>query len=189
MPCASRRSRMCGTAAADSSLLTVTRTNSEPARANALTCATVPSISAVSVLVIDCTTMGKVPPMETEPTFTARECRRVLMAALYLGRRDWADGYDRCDAFTRNRVPGAKKGRCDHRAGRSAGRGFGVRYDFLGLRGAAIRAVCRGCGDHRGHWFARQRQFRSHRTRGFDRGACVGVVGLLRDCAANSVAG
>src|ERR1700735_4228600 len=95
MPCASRRSRMCGTAAADSSLLTVTRTNSDPARANALTCATVPSISAVSVLVIDCTTMGEGPAMETEPTFTTRECRRVLMAALYLGRQNGAGGYDR----------------------------------------------------------------------------------------------
>ena len=81
---------MCGTAAADSSLLTVTRTNSDPARANALTCATVPSISAVSVLVIDCTTMGDAPPMETEPTFTARECRRDLMRALYLERQNGA---------------------------------------------------------------------------------------------------
>src|ERR1700722_18322848 len=90
MPCASSRSRMCGTAAADSSLLTVTRTNSDPARASALTCATVPSISAVSVLVIDCTTMGEVPPTETEPTFTTRECRRVLMGALYLGRQHGA---------------------------------------------------------------------------------------------------
>src|ERR1700690_4214776 len=85
MPCASSRSRMCGTAAADSSLLTVTRTSSEPARASALTCATVPSMSAVSVLVMDCTTMGDAPPMETEPTFTVRECRRFLMPALYRG--------------------------------------------------------------------------------------------------------
>src|SRR5450631_940065 len=85
---ASNRSRMCGTAAADSSLLTVTRTNSDPARANALTCATVPSMSAVSVLVMDCTTMGEAPPMETEPTLTIRECRRDLMSPLYLERRN-----------------------------------------------------------------------------------------------------
>src|ERR1700733_741069 len=118
MPCASRRSRMCGTAAADSSLLTVTRTNSDPARASALTCATVPSMSAVSVLVMDCTTMGEAPPMETEPTFAVRECRRDLMPALYLERRGGSGGYDCYDAFTRNGVPGATKGRCDRRAGR-----------------------------------------------------------------------
>src|SRR5271163_768972 len=87
---ASNRSRMYGTAAAASSLLTVMRTNSDPARASALTCATVPSMSAVSVLVIDCTTIGDGPPMETEPTFTTRECRRVLMGALYLGRQNGA---------------------------------------------------------------------------------------------------
>src|ERR1700735_4197564 len=111
---ASSRSRMCGTAAADSSLLTVTRTSSDPARANALTCATVPSISAVSVLVIDCTTMGEVPPMETEPTFTARECRRVLISALYLARQNAAGPrpcglarYDCCDAAAACTIFGA----------------------------------------------------------------------------------
>src|SRR5271154_3687341 len=100
MPCASRRSRMCGTAAADSSLLTVTRTNSDPARANALTCATVPSISAVSVLVIDCTTMGDAPPMETDPTLTVRECRRDFMPALYPERLDGSGRYGRPPAST-----------------------------------------------------------------------------------------
>src|SRR5450755_2292177 len=93
MPCASRRSRMWGTAAADSSLLTVTRTNSDPARTSALTCATVPSMSAVSVLVMDCTTMGEAPPMETEPTFTVRECRRDLMPPLYLERQGGSGRY------------------------------------------------------------------------------------------------
>src|ERR1700761_1970193 len=83
MPWASSRSRMCGTAAADSSLLTVTRTSSEPALLSALTWATVPSMSAVSVLVIDWTTIGDVPPMETAPTFTVRECLRDLISALY----------------------------------------------------------------------------------------------------------
>src|SRR3984893_18037045 len=111
MPCASRRSRMCGTAAADSSLLAVRRTNSDPARASALTCATVPSMSAVSVLVIDCTTMGFVPPMETEPTFTARECRRVLMGPLYLGRPHGSGGYSPAHEFAGIGVPGAQCGR------------------------------------------------------------------------------
>jgi hypothetical protein len=39
-------------------------------------------------LVMDCTTMGEAPPMETEPTFTVRECRRDLMLPLYLERRN-----------------------------------------------------------------------------------------------------
>src|SRR5258707_2288943 len=151
MLCRPRRSGRWETCAADSSLLAVTRTNSDPARANALTCATVPSISAVSVLVIDCTTMGDAPPMETEPTFTARECRRVLIPALYRASPGGSGGYDQHDAFTRIGVPGARKGRRDRPAWRSASRGFGARHDFLGLRGAAVRALCRGRGDHRGH--------------------------------------
>src|ERR1700733_13285002 len=82
---ASSRSRMCGTAAADSSLLTVIRTSSDPARASALTCATVPSISAVSVLVMDCTTIGDLPPMVTVPTFTPREILPEIIPQLYQG--------------------------------------------------------------------------------------------------------
>src|SRR5579872_5331472 len=64
------RSLMCGTALAASSRSTVMRTSSEPARASAATCATVPSTSAVSVLVIDCTTIGAPPPTATWPTLT-----------------------------------------------------------------------------------------------------------------------
>jgi hypothetical protein len=47
------------------------RTISEPARAKAATCFAVPSTSAVSVLVIDCTTTGAPPPTVTLPTLTA----------------------------------------------------------------------------------------------------------------------
>ena len=47
-----------GTAAAAASLLTVMRTSSEPAWASAATWMAVASASAVSVLVIDCTTTG-----------------------------------------------------------------------------------------------------------------------------------
>ena len=65
---------MCGTAAAASSRSTVMRTISEPARASAATCLAVPSASAVSVLVIDCTTMGAPPPTVTLPTLTATVC-------------------------------------------------------------------------------------------------------------------
>src|SRR3954453_20725796 len=51
------------------------RTISEPAAASAATCCTVPAISAVSVLVIDCTTTGAPPPTFTWPTFTATVLR------------------------------------------------------------------------------------------------------------------
>ena len=61
-PCRARRSRMWGTALAASSRSTVMRTSSEPARSSAATCAAVPAMSAVSVLVMDCTTTGAPPP-------------------------------------------------------------------------------------------------------------------------------
>src|SRR6201992_4133562 len=70
MPRLRKASRICGTAAAASSRSTVIRTISEPARDRAATCATVPSTSAVSVLVIDCTTIGAPPPTVTGPTLT-----------------------------------------------------------------------------------------------------------------------
>ena len=60
-------STMRATAAAASSLLTVTRTSSDPARARAATCLTVEGMSAVSVLVIDCTTTGASLPTRTPP--------------------------------------------------------------------------------------------------------------------------
>ena len=61
---------MCGTAAAASSRSTVMRTSSEPARASAATWRAVPSMSAVSVLVMDWTTTGAPPPTVTSPTRT-----------------------------------------------------------------------------------------------------------------------
>src|SRR6266478_439655 len=70
MPRLRSSSRMCGTAAAASSRSTVIRTISEPARASAAICATVPATSAVSVLVIDCTTIGAPRPTATLPTMT-----------------------------------------------------------------------------------------------------------------------
>ena len=73
-------SRMWGTALADSSRSTVMRTSSEPARASAAVCRAVPSASAVSVLVMDWTTMGAPPPTVTWPTFTGTEARRFLIA-------------------------------------------------------------------------------------------------------------
>src|SRR5215475_5632506 len=52
------------------------RTSSEPARASSADCRAVPSMSAVSVLVIDCTTMGASPPMVMPPTATATDFLR-----------------------------------------------------------------------------------------------------------------
>src|SRR5882724_10046601 len=89
-PILSSRSLMCGTAAAASSRSTVMRTISEPARASAATCRAVPSMSAVSVLVMDCTTTGAPPPTATPPTATATDRRRscgpasVILGLLYL---------------------------------------------------------------------------------------------------------
>ena len=68
--CFSKASKMCGTAAAAASLFTVTRTNSEPAWARAAIWRTVPATSAVSVLVMDCTTTGASLPTRTAPTLT-----------------------------------------------------------------------------------------------------------------------
>ena len=56
------------TAWAAFSWLTVTRTSSEPAWAKARIWLTVAALSAVSVLVIDCTTTGCVAPMRTPLT-------------------------------------------------------------------------------------------------------------------------
>lgn len=82
---------MCGTAAAASLLLTVIRTSSEPALASARTCSTVPSMSAVSVLVMDCTAIGALLPMRTAPTVVVRLWRRMkLMAAIVGTPAAWA---------------------------------------------------------------------------------------------------
>src|SRR5262249_56574813 len=75
-PIGRSRSLMCGTAAAASSRSTVMRTISEPARASAATWAAVAAASAVSVLVIDWTTIGAPPPTATWPTLTATEVWR-----------------------------------------------------------------------------------------------------------------
>ena len=52
------------------------RTSSDPARARASTCATVAATSAVSVSVMDWTTMGAPPPTRTGPTGTPTLARR-----------------------------------------------------------------------------------------------------------------
>src|SRR5512143_4093165 len=77
---------MSGTARAASSLLTVTRTSSEPASASARTCATVAATSAVSVLVIDWTTIGAPPPIRTLATSALRVwCLEMRVGSLIAG--------------------------------------------------------------------------------------------------------
>src|SRR5215210_3974926 len=67
-PASASRAAISGTAAAASSLLTVIRTICEPARASASIWAAVAAGSAVSVFVIDWTTIGYADPTGTEPT-------------------------------------------------------------------------------------------------------------------------
>src|SRR5580698_5020707 len=79
-PSLSSSSTMRGTAAAASSLLTVTRTSSDPARASAAHCWTVEGMSAVSVLVMDCTTTGASEPTRTPPTTAVTVFLRGMIA-------------------------------------------------------------------------------------------------------------
>ena len=74
-PASSIRCLISGTAAAASGRFTVTRTISDPASASSMHCRAVARASAVSVIVIDCTTTGAPPPTCTtfagpEPTLT-----------------------------------------------------------------------------------------------------------------------
>src|ERR1022692_810243 len=78
MPIFSRPSAIAGTAAAAASVFTVMRTNSEPARESCAHWITVARTSAVSVLVMDCTTTGWLPPTVMGPTFTGTDWRRLI---------------------------------------------------------------------------------------------------------------
>src|SRR6266498_255177 len=71
---------IAATARAASSVFTVTRTSSLPAACRARTCAAVAATSAVSVLVIDWTTIGWALPTGTPPTLAVTVGRRVLTA-------------------------------------------------------------------------------------------------------------
>src|SRR5687768_4051742 len=87
-PIFSRRLRIPGTWRAASSVFTVMRTISEPARASAATCSAVDAASSVSVLVIDCTRMGAPPPMILSATRTGREWRRDCIGLFESEARD-----------------------------------------------------------------------------------------------------
>src|SRR3989338_401537 len=75
-PASATRRATSGTAAAASSLFTVTRTIWDPARARAITCSAVDAGSAVSVLVMDCTTTGCADPTATLPMCAVTVRRR-----------------------------------------------------------------------------------------------------------------
>src|SRR5512144_40663 len=178
-----------GTARAAASVFTVTRTSSLPAAWSALTWATVPATSAVSVLVMDCTTMGRRPPTFTPPTSTATVFRRsgVLIGAMPIipphpgeyhdghvhlrrGRRDARGGLVRGgDGGARGhrpRFPGPD------RAG--PGRRGRLSQDAAHVYAAALRPGARargggGLGGHQGPGRpgrARRRGLGSHRGRG-----------------------
>ena len=69
-PASSIRCLISGIASAAAGTFTVTRTISDPASASSMHCCAVPFASAVSVMVIDCTTTGAPPPTWTVPTRT-----------------------------------------------------------------------------------------------------------------------
>ena len=79
-----------GTAAAAASVLTVTRTSCEPAWASRATWIAVASASAVSVFVIDWTTIGWALPTSTPPTSTRR--RSARRGGRQGRSRSWARG-------------------------------------------------------------------------------------------------
>src|SRR6267378_1850972 len=80
---------IAGMACAAASLFTVTRTSSLPAACRARTCAAVAATSAVSVFVIDWTTIGWALPTCTPPTLTVTVGRRVLTGGKYSARALW----------------------------------------------------------------------------------------------------
>src|SRR5688500_4788072 len=68
-----------GSASALASSGTVTRTMSQPATSRFRIWFSVPQTSVVLVVVIDWTVIGESPPIGTDPTWTVRVVRRVVM--------------------------------------------------------------------------------------------------------------
>ncbi|KAG1239718.1 hypothetical protein G6F68_018360 [Rhizopus microsporus] len=92
-------SRMATTSRAASGVFTVIRTSSEPASASSLTWIAVAMASAVSVLVMDCTTTGASPPTITtrSPHFTATErVARRIAAPTAGGGASWQGKEESC---------------------------------------------------------------------------------------------
>src|SRR3546814_356519 len=107
-------SRMAMTSRAASGVLTVMRTSSEPAWASSLTWMAVAMGSAVSVLVMDCTTTGAVPPTATwrSPHFTMTErVSRRGAAPTAGGGASWQGGGSSCMRVPELRIYLGKPGR------------------------------------------------------------------------------
>src|SRR5215510_10696350 len=131
------RSLMRGTAAAASLRSTVMRTISEPAAASAATCRTVSSTSAVSVLVMDCTTTGAPPPTSTPPTSTATDRRRCCGPASVILGLLWRREVPDCAAVVN--APGSRA---------NARQSHGLSPSSVGSPRLAVRADA-GELDHR----------------------------------------
>jgi hypothetical protein len=72
---------MAGSASASSQCGTATRTMSTPAATSEAICCSVALMSAVFVVVIDCTRIGASPPTVTPPTLTCLERLRFASIA------------------------------------------------------------------------------------------------------------
>src|SRR5438093_6834933 len=111
-PASSIRCLISGTAAAASGRLTVTRTISDPASARSIHCCAVDRASAVSVNVIDCTTIGAPPPTWTWPTLTpVVRCSftsdmNLLMVAFAAGKRTLDPGVENMRAIVVRQLGG-----------------------------------------------------------------------------------
>jgi hypothetical protein len=108
-PAAASAAQISGTAAAAASEFTVMRTISDPALASSRICLTVAVTSAVSVLVMDCTTTGAAPPITTLPTVTG-VLRRVPGTGLDLlmaGFAAWFTGRVLYQSWLKSFTPAA----------------------------------------------------------------------------------
>src|SRR5262245_58220978 len=186
-PIASSRSLMCGTAAAASSRSTVTRTISEPARASAATCRAVPSTSAVSVLVMDCTTTGAPPPTVTPPTSTDTDRRRSSGPASVMFRlllRLCACPYRKIGL----RFSGTCDGRARPRPCRQR-RWFRAGRPLAPLRRAAVRADAADLDDRRFRREAGGARGRGERAGHFGRRCFTDRAAALADQERDQLAG
>jgi hypothetical protein len=77
-PAALNCARISFRAFAAATLGAVMRTISQPTSARAIDCFTVAATSCVSLVVIDCSRMGWLPPTPTAPTFTSVVRRRMV---------------------------------------------------------------------------------------------------------------
>src|SRR4051812_13706880 len=164
-PASSMRRLISEPAAAASGTLTVTRTISDPASANSIHWRAVAAASAVSVIVIDCTTTGAPPPTWTLPTRTgtvlctfkvgirlpARLKPRSYHPAplLHCGRQERGARPDEIDVYRASRGAGAGTRGPGRGAVRPAGRfGFDAVHRVVGgdpaVAGPGLRHRQRG---------------------------------------------